>query len=189
MKINTILDIISKKFSDFHSSNPSIRTLVCTHGNSILTNSVALQNQSDINNCIREEDDQRILRHTINCAKNAFEQVDVLTIDTDVLILVVVYSSHLKSRSSSVLVLCGTGLGTASINYYDVSRIADELGKSVCKALSFFHAFTGCDTMSSFYGFSKSKFWNCWMEFPNKDLYTDVFQTLGSQPWLFKLNK
>ena len=95
----------------------------------------------------------------------------MLTIDTDVLILVAAYFSHLKSKSSYVLVLCGTGLGTASINYFNVSRIADELGESVCKALSFFYAFTGC---VSFYGFSKSKFWNCWMESSNKDLYTDV---------------
>ena len=166
---------LAEKFGDFHSSNPSIPTLMCAHGNSILTNSAALQNQSDFNNWISEEANQRIGRHAINCAKNAFEQVDVLTIDTDVLILVAAYFSHLKSKSSYVLVLCGTGLGTASINYFNVSRIADELGESVCKALSFFYAFTGCDTMSSFYGFSKSKFWNCWMESSNKDLYTDVF--------------
>ena len=151
---------------------------IFTYGNSILTNSAALQNQSDIHNCISKEADQRILRRAINCAKNAFERVDVLAIDTDVLILVVVYLSHLKS---SVSVLCGTGLGTASINYYDVSRIADELGKSVCKALPFFHAFARCDTGSGFYVFSKSKFWNCWMESPNKDLHTDVFQTLRSR--------
>ena len=98
------------------------------------------------------------------------------------LILVVAYFSHLKSKSSYVSVLCGTGLGTASINHYNVSRIADELGEFVCKALPFFYAFTECDTVSRFYGFSKSKFWNCWMESPNKDLYTDAFQTLGSRP-------
>ena len=108
---------LAEKFSDFYSSNPSIPTLMCTHGNSILTNSAALQNQSDINNCISKQADQKILRHAINCAKNAFERVDVLTIDTDVLILVVAYFSHLKSKSSSVSVLCGTGFGTASINY------------------------------------------------------------------------
>ena len=72
------------------------------------------------------------------------------------LIVVVAYFSHLNSKSS-YLVLCGTGLGTASINYYDVSGVTDELDESVCKALPFFYTFTGCDTVSGFYGFSKSK--------------------------------
>ena len=52
---------LAEKFSDFHSSNPSIPTLVFTHGNSILTNSAALQKQSDINNCVSEKADQRTL--------------------------------------------------------------------------------------------------------------------------------
>ena len=96
---------LAEKFSDFHLSNPSIATLVCTHGNSFLTNSAALKNQSDINNCISEEADQRILQHAINWTKNAFERVDMLIIDTAVLILAVAYFSHLKSKSSYVLVL------------------------------------------------------------------------------------
>ena len=85
---------LAEKFTDFHSTTTNIPTFVCTHGNSILTNSNSLQNQTDINNCISEEADQRILRHAINCAKNAFERVDVLTVDTDVLMLVISYYSH-----------------------------------------------------------------------------------------------
>ena len=156
---------LAEKFMDFHSSN-LIPTLVCTYRDSILSNSAVLRTQTDINNCISEEADQRIVRHAINCAKNAFERVDVLTIDTDVLILMVAFFSFLKAESPSISVFCGTGLGSTSINYYHVSKLADELGESVCKALPFFYAFTGCDTVSSFYGFSKSKIWSCWMESP-----------------------
>ena len=61
---------LAEKFTGFDSSNSSIPTLVCTHGNSILTNSATLQNQSDIINCVSEEANQRILSHTINCTKN-----------------------------------------------------------------------------------------------------------------------
>ena len=103
---------LAEKFTDFHSTT----TNICVHGNSILTNSNSLRNQTDINNCISEEADQRILRHAINCAKNAFERVEVLTVDTDVLMLVISYYSHLKSHNSSISVFCGTGLGTASID-------------------------------------------------------------------------
>ena len=34
---------------------------------------------------------------------------------------------------------------------------------SVCKVLAFFHAFTGCDTVSSFYKVGKTKFWAVWL--------------------------
>ena len=37
-------------------------------------------------------------------------------------------------------------------------------------------------TVSSFFGHSKLKFWNCWMTSRQKDLYTKVFQDLGDQP-------
>ncbi len=72
---------LAEKFTYFYSSNPNIPTLVCTHSNSILTNSAALQNQTDINNCISEEADQRIVGHAINCAKNAFERHSLVIAD------------------------------------------------------------------------------------------------------------
>ena len=33
----------------------------------------------------------------------------------------------------------------------------------MCKGLVFFHAFTGCDTVSSFYKVGKAKFWVIWL--------------------------
>ena len=68
---NDLEHYLAEKFADFDSSNPSIPTLVCTHSNSILTNSTTLQNQSEIINCVSEEANQRILSLTINCTKNA----------------------------------------------------------------------------------------------------------------------
>ena len=53
---------LADKFMDFHSSN-LIPTLVCTYRDSILSNSAVLRTQTDIDNCISEEADQRIVRH------------------------------------------------------------------------------------------------------------------------------
>ena len=33
----------------------------------------------------------------------------------------------------------------------------------MCKGLAFFQAFTGCDTVSSFYKIGKAKFWVVWL--------------------------
>ena len=88
----------------------------------------------------------------------------------------------LKSINHSVLVLCGTGLGTASVDYYNVEVVGNSLGEEVCKALPFFYAFTGCDTVSSFYGHSKSKFWDTWMRSENNLKITQVFKELSDQP-------
>ena len=44
--------------------------------------------------------------------------------------------------------------------------ITDHFNKfsvRVCKGLAFFQAFTGCDTVSSFYKIGKAKFWVVWL--------------------------
>ena len=84
-----------------------------------------------------EEANQRIIRHLINCSKH-YARVDALTIDTDVLKLVISSYPLLKSINHSVLVLCGTGLGTASVDYYNVEVIGNSQGEEVCKTLPFF---------------------------------------------------
>ena len=77
------------------------------------------------------------VRHAINCSKNGFTRVDVLTIDTDVLVLVLASYPLLKEINPSISILCETGLG-ASIKYY-VVKLANEFGDQVCKALPFMH--------------------------------------------------
>ena len=173
---------IAEKLMDFHSYDKAgIETLVCTYGNSIVTNDRGLENEVDIRNCMSEEADQRIVRHILNCSK-FYSRVDALTIDTDVLVLIISSYPSLKLVNKSVVVFCGTGLGTSSIGYYNVNAIGDSLGDEVCNGLPFFYAFTGCDTVSSFYGQSKTKFWDTWLKSESKREYTKVFQELSDQP-------
>ena len=47
---------------------------------------------------------------------------------------------------------------------------------------SFFHAFLGCDTVSSFYGHSKIKIWDAWLKSSNIEQLTDIFIELSNQP-------
>ena len=63
--------------------------------------------------------------------------------------------------------------------YYNSSDIASVLGLG----LPFFHAFTGCDIVSSFFKQGKGKFWNVWMEANSYDnILTNTFKLLSNMP-------
>ena len=59
----------------------------------------------------------------------------------------------MSNRIESFLVVYGP-----KHNKIDIIDNFNKLGVSVCKGLAFFHAFTGCDTLSSFYKVGKAKF-------------------------------
>ena len=62
------------------------------------------------------------------------------------------------------------------------SNIIRELGSDIFLALPFFQAFTGFDTVSSFYGKGKCKAYDVWIKIERKDDFTDVFIKLGEKP-------
>ena len=61
---------------------------------------------------------------------------------------------------------------------YAIHEIATALGRQKCKALLFFHAFTGCDTTDLFSGVGKKKAWETWNFMPEM---TPIFARLGSK--------
>ena len=61
---------------------------------------------------------------------------------------------------------------------YAIHEIAKTLGRQKCKALLFFHAFTGSDTTSFFKGIGKKKAWEAWNVMPEM---TTIFARLGSK--------
>ena len=56
--------------------------------------------------------------------------------------------------------------------------MARSLGPQKCRALPFFHAFTGCDTTSYFHNHGKLKAWDAWRVMPE---VTDLFVKLGTE--------
>ena len=55
-------------------------------------------------------------------------------------------------------------------------EIANSLGPLKCSGLPMFHAFTGCDTTSSFCGIGKKTGWLTWKVFPE---VSNTFQSLS----------
>ena len=57
----------------------------------------------------------------------------------------------------------GTG---SNFHYIPVHEVVAAMDPRVCATLHVFHAFTGCDTTSSFGGRGKKTAWNTWKVFP-----------------------
>ena len=58
----------------------------------------------------------------------------------------------------------GTG---KHFRYYSINTICAHLGKLKSRCLPPFHAVTGCDTTSSFFGKTKKSVWNTWSAYPD----------------------
>ena len=67
----------------------------------------------------------------------------------------IILGVHAEIRSRSKIML-RRGKGN-KIRLIDINRLASVLGKDVCSALIGLHAWTGCDTVSSFAGQGKVK--------------------------------
>jgi hypothetical protein len=65
------------------------------------------------------------------------------------------------------------------VRYIHANAIASVLGYTRARALSFFHAFTGCDTVSSFAFHGKKSAWETWNSFPD---VTEAFAALSCEP-------
>ena len=70
----------------------------------------------------------------------------------------------------------GSGKG---FPYIAAHQISESLGETKSSALLGFHSFTGCDTVSAFFGRGKKSAWETWKTFPEA---TDGFVAIGSYP-------
>ena len=115
-----------------------------------------------------------MLLHLQDAVKEGYTKAVVRTVDTDVLVLAVTAAQRLNI--TELWVAFGTG---KSFRYLAAHEMAKALGPDRCTALPMFHAFTGCDTVSSFFGRGKKSAWNTWMNF---DDVTRAFCALAATP-------
>ena len=107
--------------------------------------------------------------------------IEIQLIDTDVLILLLAYIAvELVSNNDSLNLYLK--LVTSNLTWYNNLSLIEHLTIDVCKALPYFYAFTGCDTVSSFNGKGKCTFFDTWMESKKKNDLTKTFIKLGNMP-------
>lgn len=129
---------------------------------------------SGLSPCSHEEADTRILLHLEDAVNKGHTKISIRTVDTDVLVLAVTAAERLQIHE--LWVCFGSG---KSFRHLAAHEIARGLGPERCIALPVFHAFTGCDTVSSFGGRGKKTAWDVWMTF---DAVTQAFCALATTP-------
>ena len=162
--------------SSYHGS----KTLVVTKGDTVISNDLTICSSNDISYCTAEEADPRLVRHAIHCINQEYVNVIVYTGDTDVLILLVSFCHKAHNFEYSNIFTYFVTQGTVKV--YSVKSIYMDIGAKFSNALAFFYAFTGCDSVASFYKIGKIKFYDALSTFTHIDSLLQVFQTLGNQP-------
>ena len=98
--------------------------------------------------CDHEEADTRLVLHASHAA-STYSKVIIESSDTDVAIMLL---AHSKKMSGRLALLTGQ---KEKKRLLDVSEMATKLGDNLCDSLIGLHAFSGCDSVSSFAGKGK----------------------------------
>ena len=123
----------------------------------------------------------------------------IRTVDTDVLALHVGKLRNLfQIHNVNIWVAFGTGKffkdceTTINVNIWvafgtgkffkdiSVNSIFAGIGADKAESILAFHAFTGCDCVSAFYGRGKKTAWNVWLQYPE---VTEAFLQITRMPF------
>lgn len=113
-----------------------------------------------------EEADTRLILHAAHCCRT-YEKAIIWSPDTDVAVIGI---SHTESMNAYF----ATGRGKNQ-RLIHLNRIADAIGPEIARNLTAIHAFTGCDSTSSFYGKGKKSTYNV----IKKENISDSFGQIG----------
>ena len=139
---------------------PPGKIVVMTCGDGVRTYGSDI-NVNDIVPCNHEEADTRIMLHCWHAASCGMDKISIRTVDTDVVVLAVSFFSYFSS--TELWVHFGVGKNVRLIPVHELSA---AISPSCRVALPAFHALTGCDTVSCFYGRGKRSAWSAWDSYP-----------------------
>ena len=130
-------------------------------------------------NCDHEEADTRIVVHILHALEHGATTVQVRTVDTDVIAILVGAYHNLIVTNPAAEIWIAFGMGK-NFSFYNIGSICSSLGDHKARALPVFHAFTGCDQTSSFVGKGKKSGWQAWQAY---DEVTQAFVAIASTPF------
>ena len=91
-----------------------------------------------------------LILHAAHASAHGHRALTLRTVDTDVLVLAVSFWAEIACET--LWIAFGVG---KHFRYIPVHEVATALGPQKSLALTFFHAVTGCDTVSAFTGKGK----------------------------------
>lgn len=124
----------------------------------VMYNGVVTNFKNIIMPCNQEEADMRLLLHVSDACKKGFEKVTIITVDTDIAVISLYYYFDLQIDEFWL----GFAIGEHGRWLY-IHEYTEILGGKTCRALLFWYAFRGWDTVytvSMFSGHGKRTAWN-----------------------------
>ena len=154
---------------------PSSKLVYVTSAQSVLHSGSATHMQD----CNHEEADTRIVVHIQHALQQGMKTIEVRTVDTDVVVILVgvFYDLHAIQPLADIWIAFGVG---KNYRFLTVNAISHTLGEPKSRALPVFHALSGCDTTSAFKGKGKKSAWLAWQAFEE---VTATFEHLSLHPF------
>ena len=110
---------------------------------------------SSLTPCLQEEADTRLILHAADAVAQGKRRVSVRIVDTDVVVLAATFFSQMKP--DEMWIAFST---RKNFRFISIHEIVSLLTPKICSSLLAFHAFSGCDTVSSFDGKRKNSLEN-----------------------------
>ena len=137
------------------------KVILATHDVDVVSNPPICISDS-LAPCLHEEADTRMLLHAYHASETGLKNILLRTVDTDVVVIAIACFDRL--HVATLWIAIGVG---SYFRYIACHEIANSFGPDKSRALTLFHAFTGCDTVSSFAGRGKKSAFDTWMVYPD----------------------
>ena len=125
--------------------------LYATSAQNVLS-STCQEELSNLTPCSQEEADTRLILHAADAVVQGKRRVTDRTVDTNVVVLAATFFSQMKPDEMWIAFSTGK-----NFRFIPIHEIVSSLTPKICSSLLAFHAFTGCDTVSSFGGRGKKQ--------------------------------
>ena len=167
--------------ADKLSASNVASTVIATKGEDVVSNKE--EPLANLARCPHEEADTRIFLHSMHATVNGSRILIVKANDTDVAVIAISVFTSLKDLGLQELWLAfGQGSHAQWIPVHD---IVSTIGPRKVTGLPFFHAFTGCDVVSAFWGKAKKSVWQTWSVY---DEVSSTFSKLSKYPTVIEEN-
>ena len=143
---------LTSKIESFH--RPPTNKVYVTSGQGVSACGSSVQ----MDDCNHEEADTKIMVHIRHALEQDARTVQVRTVDTDVVVILIGVFCDLVNIQPSSEFWIAFGMGK-HYRMLHINSIFQSLGESRSRALPVFHAFSGSDTISSFHGKGKKSAW------------------------------
>ena len=184
--LNTTNKVRLNEIIQKHAANPLFwqwsGEVTVTVGKRVWTRSDGIRDIMVWQDELHEEADNRMILHVKDMmAQNHCKCIQLRTVDTDVVVIALAFMPYLINYNNEVEIWIDFGKGDHR-RLISLNQSFESLGHSLSKALLFFHAFTGCDSTSSFFGRTKSYWFRQLQSYPRQNEVTKAFEQLSWNP-------